>query len=117
MEAPRRSVSLAVVPWPPPIARRSSFRYAITVEIEYDPRKNDWNIRERGLSFERVADFDFTTAKIVQDTRKDYGEARFQALGLVSGRVHVVVFTETDSGIRVISFRKANPREVKEYAA
>jgi uncharacterized DUF497 family protein len=86
------------------------------VEIEYDPRKNDWNICERGLSFERVTEFDFTTAKIVRDTRKDYGEIRFQALGLVAGRVHVVVFTETDSGIRVISFRKANPREVKEYA-
>jgi uncharacterized DUF497 family protein len=87
------------------------------MEIEYDPAGNDWNIRERGFSFDRVGEFDFATAKIVQDTRKDYGETRFQALGLVSGRVHVVVFTETAVGVRVISFRKANRREVSEYEA
>ena len=85
--------------------------------IEFDAAKNDWNIRERGLSFERVAEFDFQTAKVVQDTRKDYGEARFQALGVVADRVHVLVFTETETGIRVISFRKDNKREVKEYEA
>ncbi len=87
------------------------------MEIEFDSAKNDWNIRERGLPFERVAEFDFQTAKIVQDTRKDYGEARYQALGVVSGRVHVLVFTETRTGIRVISFRKVNKREVREYDA
>jgi uncharacterized DUF497 family protein len=85
------------------------------VDIEFDALKNDWNIRERGLSFAQAAEFDFETAKIVQDTRKDYGEIRYQALGLVTGRVHVLVFTETMSGIRVISFRKANLREVREY--
>ncbi len=85
------------------------------MDIEFDALKNDWNIRECGLSFAQAAEFDFETAKIVQDTRKDYGEIRYQALGLVTGRVHVLVFTETMSGIRVISFRKANPREVREY--
>lgn len=37
------------------------------------------------------------------------------ALGLLDGRVHSLVFAETSTGIRVISFRKANPREVKRY--
>ena len=85
------------------------------MEIVFDAAKSDWNIRERGISFERAREFDFQTARIAQDARKDYGEVRFQALGLVSGRVHVLVFTETSTGIRVISFRKANKREVKEY--
>ncbi len=31
------------------------------------------------------------------------------------GRVHALVFTEIAGGIRVISFRKANKREVVEY--
>jgi uncharacterized DUF497 family protein len=31
----------------------------IRFEHQYDPAKNDRNIRQRGLSFERVADFDF----------------------------------------------------------
>ncbi|MGB7136324.1 MAG: BrnA antitoxin family protein [Acidobacteriaceae bacterium] len=29
------------------------------MKIEYDPRKNERNLRERGLSFERAAEFDF----------------------------------------------------------
>ncbi len=35
-------------------------------------------------------------------------------IGLAS-RVHAIVFTEIAGGIRVISFRKANKREVVEY--
>ncbi|MEO7246190.1 MAG: BrnT family toxin [Rubrivivax sp.] len=38
------------------------------------------------------------------------------ALGTLSNRLHVLCFTEADDGIRVISFRKANYREVARYA-
>ena len=51
----------------------------------------------------------------VVDARHDYGETRLRALGLLDGRVHVLVFVEAASGIRVISFRKANKREVSHY--
>ena len=34
-----------------------------------------------------------------------------RAIGLLENRLHVLVFTETVDGIRVISFRKANSRE------
>ncbi|MCL2830858.1 MAG: BrnT family toxin [Betaproteobacteria bacterium] len=85
------------------------------MKIEFDPAKNAANIRDRGLSFERAADFDFDSAWIRQDTRKSYPEVRFAALGFLDGQVHSLVFVETDSGIRVISFRKANSREVKRY--
>ena len=72
------------------------------MEISYDADENEWNIAERGLSFERAADFDFETAGFVVDTRRDHGEVRFQALGLLDGRVHMLVFVETADGIRVI---------------
>lgn len=49
------------------------------------------------------------------DDRKEYGEQRIRALGRVGVRVHSLVFVETEDGIRVISFRKANKREVKLY--
>lgn len=81
------------------------------MRISFDPTKNRCNIAERSLSFERVVDFDFETAKLWQDTRKTYSEARFVALGYLGARLHVLVFGETEDGIRVISFRKANPRE------
>lgn len=85
------------------------------MEITYDSAKNACNIELRGLSFERVADFDFQTAIIWIDTRKTYPEERISALGQLAGRVHALVFAETSKGIRVISFRKANKREVKRY--
>ncbi len=85
------------------------------MHIEFDPAKNERNILERGLSFERAADFDFDTAVVWPDTRKPYPEVRYVALGLLDTRLHVLCFTPAAGGIRVISFRKANSREVKDY--
>jgi uncharacterized DUF497 family protein len=85
------------------------------VDITYDPRKNERNIRERGLSFERAADLDFSTALRSIDTRRDYAETRHIALGYLDRRLHVLCFIETATGIRVISFRRANAREAKRY--
>jgi len=85
------------------------------MEIDFDPTKNDKNIRERGLSFERVGDFDFASAVVREDIRKDYPETRFVALGYLEGRLHVLCFTPTAGGIRVISFRKGNRREERDY--
>lgn len=81
------------------------------MEVEYDPAKNAWNIRERGLPFDRARDLDWCTAHIHPDGRQNYGEQRWIALGFLDGRLHVLVFKETAKGIRVISFRKANSRE------
>ena len=85
------------------------------VEIEFDPVKSERNARERGLPFERAAEFDFAGAMVRQDTRKPYPEARYVALGMLDGRLHVLCFTPVAGGIRVISFRKANSREVRDY--
>ena len=86
------------------------------MQISFDPHKNERNIRERGLSFELASAFEFETATIQADLREDYGEVRYVALGSLHGRLHILCFTETPDGIRVISFRKANDREVKNYA-
>lgn len=86
------------------------------MHIEFDAAKNELNIDERGLSFERAAEFDFGTAVVVRDARKAYPEARFVAVGFLGRRLHVLCFTSVAGGIRVISFRKANVREVKNYA-
>ena len=85
------------------------------MEISYDPAKNEHNLSIRGLSFDRVVEFEFETAVFAIDVRHNYGEIRHRALGLLDGRVHALVFVETPDGIRVISFRKANNREVNRY--
>jgi len=45
------------------------------------------------------------------------GKVRYVALGYLDERSHVPCFTETHDEIRVISFRKANSREVNRYAS
>ena len=85
------------------------------MRITYDPVKNQKNIRDRELSFERAAEFCWIDAKVKEDSRKEYSETRFIAVGYLENRLHVLCFTETEEGIRVISFRKANIREVSHY--
>ncbi len=86
------------------------------VDITYDAAKDARNIRERGLSFDRAADFDFDTAAITIDQRHDYGEIRLVAVGHIDRRLHVLCYIETATGFRVISLRRANSREIKKYA-
>ena len=85
------------------------------MKIEFDAAKNERNIRERSLSFERAAEFDFEGAMIQEDVRNPYSEIRYVATGFLGGRLHILCFTPVEGGIRVISFRKANKREVKYY--
>jgi uncharacterized DUF497 family protein len=87
------------------------------VAISFDSAKNERNVAIRGISFERAVAFEWDSALIVEDTRKDYGERRFQALGLIDGRLHVLVFTPRADRTHVISLRKANGREVRRYEA
>ena len=58
---------------------------------------------------------DLGTAAIDPDYRYAYGEDRFQALGLIEGRLHLLVFTIRGDVLRAISLRKANTKEVRRY--
>jgi uncharacterized DUF497 family protein len=100
----------------PALTRPSTVHTISPVKISYDAAaKNDRNIRERGLSFERVVEFEFATANICEDVRKIYPERRFVAVGWLDARVHVLCFSLILDGVRVISFRKTNRREQRDY--
>jgi uncharacterized DUF497 family protein len=59
--------------------------------------------------------FDWEGAVFLEDTRFEYPERRFIGLGKIGQRLHVVCFTPIQGGIRVISLRKANAREIRRY--
>jgi len=86
------------------------------MQLEYDPDKDAANCEKHGISLADAVRFEWGTAHIEEDERLDYGEPRFQAVGYIGLRLHFVVFCLRDEKIRVISLRKANPREVKRYA-
>ncbi len=85
------------------------------MKLIFDQGKDEENIRQRGISFETAVRFELNTALIWKDTRTEYGEARYCAIGHIGDRLHVLVFTPRDDAMRVISLRKANKREVKRY--
>ena len=85
------------------------------MKIEFDPAKNAKNIWDRGRSFELVAEFDFDSALIVRDDRREYGEVRFRAVGRLGEEIAAVVFTMRDDTLRVISLRIASRKERRQY--
>lgn len=89
----------------------------VKVEIEFDPAKDLANIAKHGVSLRAAGRFEWDTAFEREDTRFDYGEVRFVALGLIGDRLHVLVFTEgsREDAIRAISLRPAEKHEVRFY--
>jgi uncharacterized DUF497 family protein len=60
------------------------------MRVTYDPEKRERTLRERGLDFED-AKFVFAGVTLeVEDTRKDYGEARIICYGYLEDRLVVV---------------------------
>jgi uncharacterized DUF497 family protein len=86
------------------------------MRITFDPVNNARNVAERGLPFERVADMEWEAAVSAEDVRRDYGEKRLRVLARLDGRLHVAIITVRGDVTHVISFRKANRKEVRWYA-
>ena len=85
--------------------------------VTFDPPKNARNVAERGIPFRLALRLEWSTALIGEDTRKDYGEKRLQALGFIGDKLHMLVFTPRPPALHVISLRWANDRERTKYAA
>ncbi len=90
------------------------------MEFAFDPLKSDENVRNRGLPFDFAALIFEGQFIEEQDERFEYGETRFVATGPIAefaDRVFVVVYMWRDGIRRIISFRKANEKEVRKYRA
>ena len=90
------------------------------MNVTFDPAKDAANLAKHGFSLLDAVGFEWETAVVWPDTRRDYGEPRMVALGYIGLRVMSVVFVdrppEQPTERRIISLRKANTREVKRYA-
>lgn len=85
------------------------------MDIEFDPVKSQKNIEKHGISLAEAVNFEHLMSYTVVDSRKDYGETRYVALGYIYDRLHVLCYVLTKTGMRIISLRKANLRERKKY--
>lgn len=84
--------------------------------LRWDEAKSVANLAKYGVPFEASREFDWETALVVTDSRRDYGETRYEATGFIGPRLFILVFTMRGDDRRVISLRKANSREVRHYA-
>lgn len=81
----------------------------------FDPEKDAINRAKHGLSLARAAEIDLGTALVRPDDRRDYGEPRWRAYGMIDGRLHMLAFTVRDGVLRAISLRRANAKETRRY--
>jgi uncharacterized protein len=84
------------------------------MEFEFDPEKDARNQAKHGLSLADFSGFDADPV-VVADDRRDYGEERFRAFGMVDGKPHSIAFTVRGNAMRLISFRRAHAKELKRY--
>lgn len=87
------------------------------MEITYDPAKDVANKAKHGVSLALAAELEWDSAMVWPDTRHNYGEPRQSALAVLGARVYFVAFVDRADERRIISLRKANQREVRDYAA
>lgn len=87
------------------------------MQITFDELKDATNQRKHGISLARAAEMDLNTALTTIDDREDYGEVCFKAIGFLNGRLHTLIFTESESQVlRAISLRRATRAESEEFA-
>lgn len=85
------------------------------MEISFDPVKRALTLAERGLDFADAGKvFDGPVFEF-EDDRFAYPERRFSTIGLLDGRMVVVIWTEARDGRRIISMRKGNEREQDRF--
>jgi hypothetical protein len=86
------------------------------VSAEFDPKKNAANIKRHGVSLsEGDGVLNDPLALTVEDDAAD-GEQRFVTIGRNAfGSLMVVIHTPRGSGSRIISVRKTDPKERRNY--
>lgn len=83
---------------------------------EWDENKRKSNLKKHGEDFADVGRLDWSRAHIEPDTRHGYGEARYAAfVPRDDGRLMCLVFTPRGRTMRLISYRKANSREIGKH--
>jgi uncharacterized DUF497 family protein len=85
------------------------------MEITYDPAKRALTLEDRGIDFANAAEVFRGLTLTIEDDRFDYGEVRYQTIGLLNRLVVMVVWTSRGAARHIISMRMCNVKERKAY--
>ena len=81
----------------------------------WDEAKRRDNLRDHALDFEGAEAIwdNFTVTR--EDIRERYGEKRLVTFGLLNGEVVMLVHTDRDDDMHIISLRRAEKYEARYY--
>lgn len=82
---------------------------------EWDEAKRQRTLETRNVDFADMAFFEWDTALVRADGRRDYGEERFSSIGSIKACLHICIWCWRGDAIRIISLRKANNDEQERY--
>jgi uncharacterized protein len=86
------------------------------MRITFDPAKRDITLKVRGFDFGRAEEVFEGPTFTQQDERRDYGEIRYQTYGRYEGQFVMVVWTRRYEARHIISMRKCNAKEKRDFA-
>lgn len=87
------------------------------MEVSFDPDKRARTLAARDLDLADAGRVFDGTVLTIEDDRFDYGEQRFQTLGMLDDRIVMVVWTQRSAVRHIITMWKANDREQQSYHA
>lgn len=85
------------------------------MEFEWDEEKRLSNIEERGVDFRDAALIFEGPIINKEDTRENYGERRFRALGNIDNEYYLVAYTWRGTTCRIISAWRVDEEGKKRY--
>ena len=85
------------------------------MEIEWDNNKAASNLIKHKIDFEDAKNIFLDTNRLEREDKRDYDEARIQVIGIVNQVVLFVVYTKRNGRYRIISARRANKNERRQY--
>jgi uncharacterized DUF497 family protein len=85
------------------------------MDFEWDSAKEQANRKKHGVDFRTAAKVFLDAYAIELDDLDSAREPRFNAIGLVDGRILFVTNTMRGSVVRIISARGAEPHEKRKY--
>ena len=85
------------------------------MEFEWDEAKRQQVLRSRGIDLLFAALIFEGPTLTKPDTREDYGEPRYISLGLIDEEPYVVIHTERQGRIRLISAWKGGRKDHERY--
>ncbi len=85
------------------------------MDFEFDDTKDAINIANHGVSLALGEAVIRGLVGEAMDDRRNYGETRINAFGLIEGRLFACTYTIRSGATRIISVRKANRREQRKW--